>query len=271
MRITTLLIVLALMAGIVALIWAGQRRAMYFPFGGAPSLAGTGLGRGEDVTLTTEDGLSLGAWFIPADAPSRFTAIVFNGNAGNRAHRADLAAALTRNGVAVLLVDYRGFGGNAGAPSEEGLAMDARAARAYLIARADVDAARIVYFGESLGTAVATRLAAEHPPAALILRSPFASMTEVGRFHYPFLPVGRLLRDRYDAADQIARVKSPVLVIAGDRDAIIPIAQSRRLFDAANDPKQFVVIAGADHNDLALLAGKEMIDAIAGFLAGIGD
>lgn len=257
----------AVALALLALIWAGQRRAMYFPFGGTPSLDGTGLARAEAVTLTTGDGLSLGAWFVRSETPARFTAIVFNGNAGNRAHRAELAVALSREGIAVLLMDYRGFGGNAGAPSEEGLARDARAARAYLLSRTDVDPDRIIYFGESLGTAVATRLAAEHAPAALILRSPFGSMAEVGRFHYPVLPVGLLLRDRYDAIEQIARVTSPVLVIAGDRDAIIPIAHSRRLFDAAREPKQFVVIEGADHNDFALLAGRDMIDAIAAFLS----
>jgi fermentation-respiration switch protein FrsA (DUF1100 family) len=260
---------LLLVAVLGAVIWAGQRRAMYFPFGGTPSLAGTGLEGAEAVALATEDGLTLGAWFVPAKGPVRFTAIVFNGNAGHRGHRADLAAALARDGVAVLLMDYRGFGGNGGAPSEEGLAIDARAARAYLLSREDADASRILYFGESLGTAVATRLAAEHAPAALILRSPFVSMSEVGRFHYPFLPVGWLLRDRYDAAAAIRRVTSPVLVIAGDRDAIIPIAHSRRLFEAANEPKTFVVMPGADHNDFALLAGKPMMDAIAAFLSAL--
>lgn len=256
-----------LVAVIGSVIWAGQRRAMYFPFGGTPSPGGTGLARAEAATLVTEDGLSLGAWFVPAEAPPRFTAIVFNGNAGNRAHRADLALALARQGVAVLLMDYRGFGGNPGAPTEDGLAADARAARAYLLTRPDVDPDRIIYFGESLGTAVATRLAAEHPPAALILRSPFESMTRVGQFHYPFLPVGWLLRDRYDAASLIPRVASPVLVIAGDRDAIIPLEHSRRLFEAARDPKRLVVIAGADHNDFALLAGGQMMAAIAAFLS----
>jgi len=256
----------------LALIWTGQRRAMYFPFGGAPALRDAGLAGAEAVTFTTGDGLALAGWFVPAlEAPARFTAIVFNGNAGNRAHRADLAAALREHGIAALLMDYRGFGGNPGAPTEDGLATDARAARAYLLSRDDVDPARVVYFGESLGTAVATRLAAEHAPAALILRSPFATMTEVGQFHYPFLPVRWLLRDRYEAIDAIARVTSPVLVIAGERDSIIPLDQSRRLFDAARAPKEMLVIPGADHNDSALLAGREMIDGIVRFLGGIRD
>lgn len=265
------LAVLILLTALLALVWAGQRRLIYFPFGAVPSPGDAGLRTAEAVTFATADGLALHGWFIAAPRPpARFTAIVFNGNAGNRAHRAPLAAALGRHDIAVLLFDYRGFGGNAGTPTERGLASDARAARRYVAARPDVDASRLVYVGESLGTAVAVDLAAEHPPAALILRSPFASMAEVGQFHYPFLPVRWLLRDRYSAIDTIARVASPVLVIAGERDTIVPLAQSRRLFDAAREPKQLLVVEGADHNDHALFAGERMIDAIAAFLRAIG-
>jgi fermentation-respiration switch protein FrsA (DUF1100 family) len=163
-------------------------------------------------------------------------------------------------------MDYRGYGGNPGRPSEEGLAEDARAARTYLVGRPDVDPSRLVYFGESLGAAVAVTLASEHPPAALVLRSPFTSLGDVGRVHYPWLPVGLLLRDRFASIDRIGRVQAPVLVIAGDRDAIVPVGQSRWLYEAAPDPKALVVLPGADHNDLELLAGEEMIRAIVRFL-----
>ena len=259
--------VLILLTGLLALIWAGQRRLMYFPFGAVPSPRDAGLPDVEPVSFTTGDGLTLHGWFVPAaEPPARATVLVFNGNAGNRAHRAPLAAALQRHNIAVLLFDYRGFGGNPGKPAERGLALDARAARTSLSARPDVDPSRIVYFGESLGTAVAVDLAAEHPPAALILRSPFASMADVGRFHYPFLPVRWLLRDRFAAVDVIPRVTSPLLVIAGARDAIVPLADSRRLFDAARGPKELLVIEGADHNDHALYAGGEMTAAVVRFL-----
>jgi fermentation-respiration switch protein FrsA (DUF1100 family) len=195
--------------------------------------------------------------------------IVFNGNAGNRAYRAVLGDALRANGCSVLLFDYRGFGENAGAPTETGLAADARAARAYAIARPGAGPG-LVYFGESLGTAVATRLASEHAPAALILRSPFASMAEVGRFHYPLLPVGWLLRDRFASIDHIRQVRSPLLVIAGSRDRIIPIEHTRRLYEAAVSPKKLVVVADADHNDRELLDGKQMMEAIREFLSRLG-
>ena len=257
----------AVIAAVLALIWTTQRRLMYFPADAVLTPAEVGLDGVEPVTFETTDGIELSGWFLAASGSSpRVTVLVFNGNAGNRAYRAPLATALREQGLQVLLVDYRGYGGNPGAPTEKGLALDSRAARAYLAGRSDVDASRLVYFGESLGTAVAVNLAAEHPPAALILRSPFTSMTDLGRHHYPFLPVRLLLRDRFEAIDHIQRIHAPLLVIAGGRDRIVPIENSRRLYDAAVAPKTFLVRANADHNDDELLAGDEMIQAIVRFL-----
>jgi fermentation-respiration switch protein FrsA (DUF1100 family) len=261
------LIVVAFIAAGLALIWTMQRRLIYFPTSDVPTPTENGLTDVEPVTYETADGLRLTGWFVAAPGSSpRVTVVVFNGNAGNRGHRGPLAAALHRHGLQVLLVDYRGYGGNPGTPTESGLAADSRAARAYVAGRPDVDRSRIVYFGESLGTAVAVDLAVEHPPAALVLRSPFTSMADVGRHHYPFLPVRLLLRDRFAAIDQIQRIRAPVLVIAGERDQIVPVDHSRRLYDAAAAPKTLLVIPDADHNDDALLAGDEMILAIVRFL-----
>jgi uncharacterized protein len=195
--------------------------------------------------------------------------LVCNGNGGDRSMRADLGAALTRLGLAVLLFDYRGYGRNPGRPTEEGLAADARAALAYLAGRPEVDPERMVYLGESLGAAVALRLATERPPAALVLRSPFASLVEVGRRHYPVLPVSLLLRDRYDSAALAGRLAAPLLVVAGGRDRIVPASHSRRLFAAAPEPKRLVVLEGADHNDHDLLAGPRLVDALRSFLASV--
>jgi uncharacterized protein len=251
-------------------VWAGQRRLIYYPTRELLAPAEAGLSGVEDVTFSAADTPTLHGWFLPsASGRGPFTFVVFNGNAGNRSYRGDLAKALHAAGHAVLLFDYRGYGENDGAPTEAGLAADARAARAFLIARADVDATRLVYFGESLGSAVATRLAAEHPPAAIVLRSPFNTIVEVGRVHFPWLPVAWLLRDRFAPAEHIQRIRCPLLVIAGDRDTIVPFSQSQRLFDAALEPKTLAVIKGADHNDEALLAGREMIGAIERFLRDI--
>jgi fermentation-respiration switch protein FrsA (DUF1100 family) len=212
------------------------------------------------VALITEDGHSLGAWFVPGEGEEPAPAVVvFNGNAGNRSMRADLAEALSGSGLAVLLFDYRGYGGNTGYPTEKGLLKDARAARAWLEKRDDVDPGRIVYFGESLGAGVAVKLAAERPPAVLVLRSPWTSLVDVARKHYWFLPVGTLLKDRYPSLDLIGKVDAPLLVIAGEYDSIIPEEQSRRLFEAANEPKRYVLVPRADHNDYVLLAGETLV------------
>lgn len=253
---------------VVALVvlWSMQRRLMYLPDSRVPAAADVGLGRADAVNFRADDGTELAGWFVAAEAAGGITVLVFNGNAGNRAYRAPLATAFARQGFNVLLFDYRGYGGNPGTPSETGLAADARAARAYLASRADVDASRIVYFAESLGTGVAVRLAAEQAPAALVLRSPFSSMTEVGAHHYPFLPVRLLLRDRFPSLDTIRDVRSPLLVIAGDQDEIVPLEHSRRLYDAANEPKELLVIPGASHNDSVFVGGEEVIQAVVQFL-----
>ena len=262
---------LAVIAVVLALIFLFQRRLMYFPFGHVPTPDEVGLTNVEAVTFSTADGLRLQGWFVPSwQSPPRYTVLVFNGNAGNRAYRSGLADVLRKHGLAVFLFDYRGFGGSSGTPTEAGLASDSRAAREYLLGRPDVQPSRIIYFGESLGSAVAVELAAAHAPAALILRSPFASMTELGQLHYPFLPVRLLLRDRFPSVERIGRVRSPLLVIAGSRDGIVPIEQSRRLYDAATASKTFLMIPNADHNDEELLVGEAMIVGIIRFVEQLG-
>ena len=262
----TALVVVVFLLLLAALLWTQQRKLMYFPSAHVPSPESLGIGGVEEVSFPTADGLTLNGWFISRSEQPQFTLIEFNGNAGNRAFRAPLAEVLARAGLAVLLFDYRGFGGNPGSPSEQGLKNDARAAHDYVAGRADVDRRKLVYFGESLGTAVATDLAVDSPPAALILRSPFSSMTDVGRHHYALMPVRLLLRDRYDTIGRIARVNAPLLVIGGDQDRIVPIEQTRRVYEAARDPKSLLIIRGADHNDDLLLLGREMIDEIMRFL-----
>lgn len=252
---------------VVILLWLAQRSLIYFPDSHVPPPGAVGLPRAEIVSFRTEDGLDLEAWFVPpARLPVNRAIIVFNGNAGNRAHRAGLAARFADSGFATLLVDYRGYGGNPGLPSERGLEFDARAALGYLSTRDDVDLSRVVYFGESLGAAVAVRLAVEDAPAALVLRSAFTSLVAMGQHHYPVLPVRWLLRDRFPSIDRIGALRCPVLFIAGDTDTVVPFEDTETLYEAAGEPKRLVVIRGADHNDEALFHGPQVIAAIRDFL-----
>ena len=264
-----------LAAGVLALLllaWVAQRRLMYFPFGGSVgSPREAGLENAREVTLSTEDGLRLRAWLVePASSPSGWTLILFNGNAGNRALRAPLARLLSERGIRVLMLDYRGYGGNPGSPTETGLLRDARAARRWVDGLAIARGSRVAYFGESLGTGVAVALATEYPPNALILRSPYTSMADVAAVHYPFLPARWLLRDRYESLARVGSLPCPVLIIAAERDSVIPARLSRRLFEAAApDRRRWLLLAGADHNDYEALAGEAVIREVTAFLQGL--
>jgi pimeloyl-ACP methyl ester carboxylesterase len=255
-------VVLLLLSGLlVGVLWAVQRRLVYFPDDAPVPAAADALPGGRDVTLTTADGLRLGAWWVPPPTADAATVLVAAGNGGSRTLRAPLARALSAAGLGVLLFDYRGYGGNPGSPSEEGLALDVRAARTSLV-ESGVRPDRLLYLGESLGCAVVTELAVEHPPAGLVLRSPFVDLAAVGSAHYPFLPVRALLRDRYPVAEQVARVAAPTTVVYGSGDTIVPPAQSRQVAGAAAQLQRLVEVPGADHNDPGLADGAPLVAAV---------
>lgn len=257
-----LLALLALIGVAFIVVWAFQRRLIYHPSTGPVPEAQQVIPDARDALLQTSDGLELGAWYVPARDPARDVAVlVANGNAGDRSARAPLAEALAEEGISVLLFDYRGYGGNPGDPTEEGLARDARAAYEFLVAEEGVPPDRIVYFGESLGAAVVTELATERPPGGMLLRSPFTDLAAVGKVHYPYLPVGLLLRDRYRLVENIGGVRVPTTVVYGTQDSIVPNEQSRAVAEAATGEVRIVEIKGAGHNDIELLNGKELIEA----------
>ena len=258
----TALVLVVVFAVLVGLLWAFQRRLVYLPDTAPVPAAADVLPGARDVELTTTDGLGLGAWFVPAPTPDAATVLVAQGNGGSRAGRAPLARALSGAGLGVLLFDYRGYGGNPGEPSEEGLARDVRAARSWLLEEGGVRPDRLLYYGESLGCAVVTELAVAHPPAGLLLRSPFTDLAAVGSEHYPFLPVRALLRDRYPVAEQVARVDAPTTVVLGTADTIVPPAQSRQVADAAAQLHRLVEVAGAGHNDRVFLDGEQLVAAV---------
>lgn len=257
-----LLALLAIVVVVPGALWLFQRRLIYLPVQQLPSVASL-PGTWKEVTLSTADGLELAAWYSPPDVGSPVV-IVFNGNAGNRAGRVPLGNALARQGIGVLLTDYRGYGGNPGHPSASGLAADSRAALRWV--RKHARRHPVVYFGESLGSGVAVELASVEPPDALVLRSPFTSLTAVGKVHYPFLPVGLMLRDEFPSLERIRHVRAPALVIAGTGDSIVPPDQSREIYEAAPGPKRWLSLEDAGHNDPRFADGREMIEAIARFL-----
>ena len=259
------LIAAAIVAIVVGLIWGFQRRLIYLPMPAQAPAAEDALPDADEVELITDDGLALGGWLLAPDDDDDLgiAALVANGNAGHRGLRAPLAQALADEGLTVLLFDYRGFGGNDGSPSEDGLASDVRAARSYLVEDRGFSDARLVYYGESIGTGVVAGLALEHPPGGLALRSPFPDLATVGRRHYPFLPVRTLLWDRYPVAQQVAQIDVPTVVIYGEADSIIPPALSREVAAAAAGPVETVAVPGADHNDRALLDGDQLIEGVA--------
>jgi fermentation-respiration switch protein FrsA (DUF1100 family) len=266
-----LVVVALLVVALFLLLWLTQRRLIYFPDRAAPPAAAVAIPRARDVVLETSDGLRLGAWLVPPAAPDRRVAVlVAPGNGGNRAGRAGFARSLAAHGLTVLLVDYRGYGGNPGRPTAAGLALDIRAARSYL-AGAGWAPERVIYYGESLGSAVVTELAVEHPPAGLVLRSPFVDLAAAGQHHYPLLPVRLLLRDKFPVADLIGDVRAPSVVIYGTADTVIPPEQSREVAQRAGGLVEVVVVEGADHNDAALFDGPQTIGAVVALAERIAD
>jgi pimeloyl-ACP methyl ester carboxylesterase len=256
-----LLVALVVLGLVVVMLWALQRQLIYFPDTGQVPPAGEVIEGARDVTLSTDDGLELGAWFVPAGGrDTGFAVLVLPGNGGNREGRAGLAGQLRRRGLAVLLVDYRGYGGNPGSPGEEGLAADADAA-ADALGELGYPPERTVYLGESLGGGVAAALAARRPPAGVVLRSPFTELADVGAHHYPWLPVRRLLRDRFPVVEHLAGSPVPVTVVYGDRDSVVPTELSARVADRVGVLAEEVVFAGADHND-PVMFGPRVAEAV---------
>lgn len=269
-----------------SLLIALQRKLIYVPHREAitPAMTGKLAGRLTDVRVPTADGLVLRGWLVEADPAAAVNPppliLYFQGNAAHRGRRALQFGLFSELGCRVLIVDYRGYGENPGRPSEAGLYEDARGCWRYAVETLRVPPERIVLFGESLGGGVATALAAEltqarTPPGGLIIRASFTSLPDAGAYHYPWLPVRWFLWDRFDSLARIPQVASPLLIMHGDQDRIIPFSQGERLFAAAPErsatgiPKQFVRLKGAGHNDIMHVAADQVEAAVRRFLASV--
>jgi len=261
-RMITALVAIALAyVLVVGILYVFQRNLLFLPASHVGSPAAVGAGDMREVTLATAEGLALRSWYKPA-TDGRPTMIYFHGNGGNISARAKRVRPYLNAGLGVLLVGYRGYGGNAGTPSEDGFYEDARAAARFVEAEG-VSPDRVVLYGESLGSAVAIHLAAERaaagkPYAAVIGEGAPSSVVDVAARRYPFAPVRTLIKDRFESRAKVGGINAPLLLLHGEDDIVVPQRFGRALFDAAAEPKHARWIDGAGHNNLAYHA----IDAI---------
>lgn len=261
-------ILLTAYIGFALMLYFFQSHLVFYPETGreiiaAPSQIGLPY---EDVRLTTDDGLSLHGWFIPA-AEARGTVLFLHGNAGNISHRLDSLQMFHRLGYSTLIFDYRGYGNNDGAPSEQGTYRDAEAAWRYLTEQRRIPPCRIALFGESLGGAVASWLAARQKPAALVIASGFTSVPDLAQHFYPYLPVRWLAHLRYDTRENLRAVAAPVLIAHSPEDEIIPFEHGQALYAAANSPKRFLELGGG-HNDGFIFMRESWVRELKDFLGG---
>lgn len=229
-------------------LFAFQRCIVFRPSGLLPESATLGIPLLVTVQIPTEDGLSLVAWCRPPQL-GQPNLLYFHGNGGSIAGRAWRIRRFAETGWGLLFLEYRGYGGNAGHPSEAGFTRDARAAADWLD-RQGALASKLVLYGESIGTGVATRLAAERPVSALLLESPYTSIRAIAAAQYPWFPVRFLARDPFDLISRISAINAPVLIMQGGRDTIVPPAMGKAVFAAACEPKQLWLVPDAGHSNL---------------------
>ncbi len=241
-----------------------QSKFIYFPF---KELSTTPESLGleyEDVIFNSSDGLKLHGWFIPKEN-HRCVLLFCHGNAGNISHRLDSIEIFNRLGMSVFIFDYNGYGKSSGKPSEDNTYKSAESAWNYLINKKHIKPNDIILFGRSLGGSIATWLAMNHTPKALIIESTFTSMKELASRFYIFMPVRLLLRYNYNTIGYLKTVKAPVMVIHSRDDELVPFNHAIELYDAANTPKDFLEITG-DHNEGFMISGNLYIKGLKKFL-----
>ncbi|MHA1152791.1 MAG: alpha/beta hydrolase [Alphaproteobacteria bacterium] len=232
-----------------AAVFVMQRSLLYPAARQAPNLAAHDVTGLSEVVTQTPDGLTLRHWYVPPSEAGAAVLVVFHGNAGHLGDRVPKLDEIIEAGFGVLFAGYRGYSGNPGKPTEDNLTADARLLLDWLVAQG-VPPDRTVLYGESLGTGVAVKMAAEREFAAVILESPYTSIAEVAQTHYWYLPAKWLVLDKWDSMAHIGRLRAPLLVVHGARDKTVPTRYGRRLFAAAPEPKELLILEGAAHNDL---------------------
>lgn len=256
--LTTLIVSVGIYAALVGLVYFGQRALMYFPDRARTMPAEAGLPQAEEIFLNSDADTRVIVWHVPPqkDKP---VFLYFTGNAGALWMRAPRFREMTADGSGLVALSYRGYGGSGGAPDEDGLIADAMAA--YAFATSLYAPERIVLWGESLGSAIAVAVAAKEPVRALILETPFTSAADIGAEIYPFLPVRLLMKDQYRTDLRIKDVRAPILILHGERDAVIPFAMGQRLFALAPEPKHFAAFPQGEHETLDRHGAQDQVRA----------
>jgi len=240
---------LAVYLAIVIGMFVFQRRLVFAPDRALPDPETSDVPEMSLARYLSGDDLSLTSWIKLPTSAGAPVLVYFHGNAGHIGDRGDKIRPFLDAGFGVLLAGYRGYGGNPGRPSEKGLLADGRAALAYLDTLG-VDRARVILYGESLGSGVAVALASEDRIGAVVLEAPFTSIVDVGAAAYPWAPVRLAMRDRFDSLSRIGGISAPILVVHGELDRTVPIRLGRRLLAAAPEPKQGYFFPFAGHTDL---------------------
>jgi uncharacterized protein len=257
-------ILLCLYVGMAAILYSAQRSMMYFPDRAHTTPAEAGLPEAGEVPLTATDGGRSVAWHVPPRDDARPVIIYFHGNGGALRYRVERFRKLIDIGLGLVALEYRGFGGNDGSPSERGLIADGEAAYAFAAAR--YPARQLVLWGESLGTGVAVALAAEKPVGRVILEAPFTSAAAVAAARYWYLPVRLLMKDQYRSDESVGKITAPVLILHGEHDHTIPFAMGEQMFELTKAPNKHIVrFLDGDHEDLD---AHGALHAVGRFLAG---
>lgn len=243
-----LLVLIVCYAAIVLALYVFQRKLLYMPDRNISPPQSYGLQGFSDLFIPSKDGLNIQLWHKTAQSGFP-TIIYFHGNAANLGNRAPSYQSFVDKGFGVLALSYRGFGKSEGSPSEEGIYHDARATIAYAKNELGLKIDRLVYYGESLGSGVAIQMATEHSPGALILEAPYTSVAGRAAEIYFYVPVGLLIKDRFDSIGKIAQVHTPLLILHGEKDITIPISHGKALLDKANTPKKAEFFPDRGHND----------------------
>lgn len=255
-------IAICLYAGTATMLYMRQRSMMYFPDPAHTTPAQAGLTQATEVALTASDGERSSAWYVPP-RDSKPVIVYFHGNGGALRYRVDRFSRLVRDGIGLVALEYRGFGGNSGTPTEAGLIADGEAAYAFAAAR--YPASQIVLWGESLGTAIAVTLGTERPVSRVILEAPFTSAAAIAGSRYWYLPVRLLMKDQYRSDELIGKITAPVLILHGVKDRTVAFAMGERMFELTTAPKHIVRFLDGGHGDLD---SRGALHAVGRFLAG---